>query len=113
MAFARLLLHQPSLAFLDEATGALDTTTESILYNSLRGQSTSYVSIGRLSTDEYFASLEGAPLACLLAVLVPHILLSSCQQIYGDCQAQDRIGRSRFGPFYCVYDIFFGLSQDR
>ena len=46
MAFLRLLLHTPGLAFLDEATGALDTPTESALYTALRTHCRSYVSVG-------------------------------------------------------------------
>ena len=46
VAFLRLLLHSPRLAFLDEATGALDSTTEAALYSALRRYCTSYVSVG-------------------------------------------------------------------
>ncbi|KAK9810744.1 hypothetical protein WJX73_004440 [Symbiochloris irregularis] len=46
VAFLRLLLHQPKLAFLDEATGALDTPTESALYRLLQQQCHTYISIG-------------------------------------------------------------------
>ena len=46
VAFLRLLLHAPGLAFLDEATGALDTPTESALYSALRAHCRSYVSVG-------------------------------------------------------------------
>lgn len=46
VAFARLLLHRPGLAFLDEATGALDSETEAVLYRALQRQSQSFVSIG-------------------------------------------------------------------
>jgi hypothetical protein len=47
VAFARLLLHRPGLAFLDEATGALDSETEAVLYRALQRQSQSFVSIGK------------------------------------------------------------------
>lgn len=47
MAFLRLLLHQPSLAFLDEATGALDIATEALIYSSLQQRNLSYISVGR------------------------------------------------------------------
>ncbi len=47
LAFARLLLHAPSLAFLDEATSALDSASETMLYQQLKSSSTSsYVSVG-------------------------------------------------------------------
>jgi putative ATP-binding cassette transporter len=47
LAFARLLLHAPSLAFLDEATSALDAGSETQLYHELRGSSArSFVSVG-------------------------------------------------------------------
>lgn len=46
VAFVRLLLHCPKLAFLDEATGALDTPTEAALYTALRTQCASFVSVG-------------------------------------------------------------------
>ena len=46
IAFARLLLHRPGLAFLDEATGALDIETEGILYRALQQQNQNYVSVG-------------------------------------------------------------------
>lgn len=47
IAFLRLLLHEPALAFLDEATGALDTATEATCYRALRKHSTSFVSVGK------------------------------------------------------------------
>ena len=46
VAFLRLLLHAPRLAFLDEATGALDSATEAALYSRLRTYCTSYISVG-------------------------------------------------------------------
>lgn len=49
MAFLRLLLHCPKLAFLDEASGALDTPTEAALYTALRSHCSSFVSVGELS----------------------------------------------------------------
>ena len=51
VAFLRLLLHAPALAFLDEATGALDTPTESALYSALRAHCRSYVSVGGSSLE--------------------------------------------------------------
>ncbi len=46
VAFLRLLLHAPKLAFLDEATGALDSGTEAALYLALQRHCSSYVSVG-------------------------------------------------------------------
>ena len=46
VAFLRLLLHCPKLAFLDEATGALDTPTEAALYTALRSHCSTFVSVG-------------------------------------------------------------------
>ena len=46
VAFLRLLLHQPAMAFLDEATGALDSATEASCYRALHKHSTSFVSVG-------------------------------------------------------------------
>ena len=48
LAFLRLLLHEPSMAFLDEATGALDNATEASCYKALQKHSTSFVSVGKL-----------------------------------------------------------------
>ena len=48
LAFLRLLLHEPSMAFLDEATGALDNATESSCYKALQKHSTSFISVGKL-----------------------------------------------------------------
>ena len=47
LAFLRLLLHEPALAFLDEATGALDSATEASCYKALQNHSTSFVSVGK------------------------------------------------------------------
>ena len=47
VAFLRLLLHEPSLAFLDEATGALDSATEASCYRALHKHSTGFVSVGK------------------------------------------------------------------
>ncbi|KAL3153965.1 hypothetical protein ABBQ32_013522 [Trebouxia sp. C0010 RCD-2024] len=46
LAFLRLLLHEPSMAFLDEATGALDNATEASCYKALQKHSTSFISVG-------------------------------------------------------------------
>ena len=61
LAFLRLLLHQPALAFLDEATGALDENTEASLYTLLRSSCQTFVSVGELSEPatgfSYFSGL--------------------------------------------------------
>eukprot|EP00887_Chlorella_sp_A99_P007088 scaffold2.g7088.t1 len=46
IAFLRLLYHAPALAFLDEATSAVDAATEAALYAALRERCPCYVSIG-------------------------------------------------------------------
>jgi putative ATP-binding cassette transporter len=54
LAFARLLLSQPSYAILDEATSALDLKNEERLYQKLQETKTTYVSVGhRLSLLKY------------------------------------------------------------
>lgn len=45
VAFARLFLQRPKLAFLDEATAALDESTEAILYSRLKALGCALVSI--------------------------------------------------------------------
>ena len=49
VAMLRLLLHKPALAFLDEATGALDNAIEAALYTALRRSCSSYVSVGEFA----------------------------------------------------------------
>jgi putative ATP-binding cassette transporter len=46
LAFARLLLHSPKVAFLDEASSALDTGNEARLYSLLSQRIETYVSVG-------------------------------------------------------------------
>lgn len=46
LAMARLLLAAPKMAFLDESTSALDDDNEKLLYKSLQGNNSSYVSVG-------------------------------------------------------------------
>jgi len=46
VAFARLFLHRPKVAFLDEASSALDHTNEARLYGHLSSLGCSYISIG-------------------------------------------------------------------
>lgn len=53
VAFLRLLLHRPSLAFLDESTSALDEATEAALYSALE-RCPCFVSIGhRMQLVQY------------------------------------------------------------
>lgn len=49
VAFLRLLVAQPALAFLDEASSALDVDTEAHLYRQLGDVCRSYVSVGHRS----------------------------------------------------------------
>jgi putative ATP-binding cassette transporter len=54
LAFARILLRQPELVFLDEATSAVDSATERHLYARLLALGKSFVSVGhRLGIAEY------------------------------------------------------------
>lgn len=46
LAFARLLLHKPLYALLDEATNALDFRNEASLYKSLKATDTTFISVG-------------------------------------------------------------------
>lgn len=54
LAFARLLLTQPSYAILDEATSALDADNEARLYQQLRQQGTTLISVGHRSSLSQF-----------------------------------------------------------
>lgn len=45
LAFARVLVHQPSIVILDEATSALDSANEASLYGRLRDSGTTLISI--------------------------------------------------------------------
>jgi vitamin B12/bleomycin/antimicrobial peptide transport system ATP-binding/permease protein len=54
LAFARILLSQPKYVILDEATSALDVVNERRLYELLRTQDMTYISVGhRPSLVEY------------------------------------------------------------
>ena len=50
MACARLLLDGPQVAFLDEASSALDTQREESLYGLIRDTTRCYVSVGHRPT---------------------------------------------------------------
>lgn len=50
LSFARLLLKEPAIAFLDESTSALDEPNEENLYGYLRERRFTYVSVGHRST---------------------------------------------------------------
>ncbi len=50
VAFARLLLHEPAIAFLDEATSALDEDNEKHLYALLKERKIAILSVGHRST---------------------------------------------------------------
>ena len=54
ISFARVMLSKPSLAFLDEASSALDEENEEELYRLLRKSGCSFVSIGHRSTLKQF-----------------------------------------------------------
>ena len=52
LAFARLLLHKPKVAFLDEASASLDEGMEHAMYRLIRGKlpNTTIISVGHRST---------------------------------------------------------------
>jgi len=50
VAFARLFLKKPAIAFLDEASSALDEENERFLYEKLRSSGIAFVSVGHRST---------------------------------------------------------------
>ncbi len=50
LSFARLLLKKPAIAFLDESTSALDEPNEERMYEYLREQRYTFVSVGHRST---------------------------------------------------------------
>jgi ABC-type uncharacterized transport system fused permease/ATPase subunit len=54
LAFARLLLSQPRYAILDEATSALDVENEARLYQRLREQGTTVISVGHRHSLVHF-----------------------------------------------------------
>lgn len=54
LAFGRLFIFQPDLAFLDESTSALDEENEKHLYVELRKLKISFVSVGHRSTLKKF-----------------------------------------------------------
>jgi putative ATP-binding cassette transporter len=50
LSFARLIFKRPAIAFLDESTSALDEPNEERLYEYLRKNRATYVSVGHRST---------------------------------------------------------------
>ena len=99
VAFLRLLLHAPKLAFLDEATGALDSATEAALYTRLRSYCTSYISVGgwltaaaRLQDIHCFTDLHMGPWAWH-AAMSSQVHVRRWPASYGGCflgcRAQD------------------------
>ena len=50
VSFARIFLHKPVLAFLDEATSSLDEANERLLYQRLKELGISFVSVGHNSS---------------------------------------------------------------
>ena len=54
ISFARILLNKPQIAFLDEATSAVDERNEQLLYRNLLETGTSFVSVGHRSTLKEF-----------------------------------------------------------
>jgi len=58
LAFARLLLHQPKIAFLDEATSALDPANEAALYSRLAAMPLTLVSTGHRASLRRYHDLK-------------------------------------------------------
>lgn len=56
LAFARLLLHKPTVAFLDEATASMDEGLEDTMYRLLKERlpNTTIISVGHRSTLQAF-----------------------------------------------------------
>lgn len=54
VSFARIFLHRPVLAFLDESTSSLDEQNERLLYQNLRELGISFVSVGHNSSLKEF-----------------------------------------------------------
>jgi vitamin B12/bleomycin/antimicrobial peptide transport system ATP-binding/permease protein len=50
LAFARILVHKPSYAVLDEATSGLDVANEERLYRELQSSGTNFISVGHRTT---------------------------------------------------------------
>ena len=58
LAFARLFLFNPTHAFLDEATSAVDSTTERMIYRALKERVQCYISVGNRSVlSEYHSRI--------------------------------------------------------
>lgn len=57
MAFARLFSHNPKVAFLDEASSALDASNEARLYSLLQKKIETYISVGHRTSLVKFHTL--------------------------------------------------------
>eukprot|EP00931_Biecheleriopsis_adriatica_P041253 TRINITY_DN23601_c0_g1_i1.p1 TRINITY_DN23601_c0_g1~~TRINITY_DN23601_c0_g1_i1.p1 ORF type:complete len:636 (+),score=147.44 TRINITY_DN23601_c0_g1_i1:31-1908(+) len=57
LAFARVFLHRPAFAFLDESTSAMDLRNEKHIYEELRRCGVSYVSVGHRQSLRDFHSV--------------------------------------------------------
>jgi putative ATP-binding cassette transporter len=54
VSFARIFLHKPLLAFLDESTSSLDEQNEKLLYQNLQSLGISFVSVGHSTALKEF-----------------------------------------------------------
>ncbi|GMH39495.1 hypothetical protein BSKO_07393 [Bryopsis sp. KO-2023] len=82
VAFLRLLVHRPLVAFLDEATSAMDIETEAAVYKALQDSCESYVSVGhRLQLVQHHT----------------HVLEYGGQGVWAKYPSADFHKRSRYG----------------
>lgn len=54
LSFIRLLYHRPAMAFLDEATSAVDTEMEQLLYRAAVDKGITLVSVGHRASLRAF-----------------------------------------------------------
>lgn len=92
LAFLRLLLHEPSMAFLDEATGALDNATEASCYKALQKHSTSFISVGELQ----MLYVPDIRLLVLLGMRTAGgcIVVYACSSVYASASSSWHLKRS-------------------